>query len=149
MPPQGGFPFAILGFIAFWIFVCNLIGYGSGWWTLCKSYQLTGDFRGKRRRCHNLRMNQGNYGTMTVGTDANGLYLAAFFLFRPGHPPLYIPWADISVQIVKGWFWTNYMELTFALAPQVRLQIPEKYGKSLAADANLAWDSKKTDDENS
>lgn len=134
----------LLGFVGIWFFLCNIIGYTSGWWSLARSYRHNGHFDGKCRRFRNVRMNSGNYGTMTVGADARGLYLAAFFLFRPGHPPLFIPWADVTVILVKGWFWTRYLELTFVMTPGVRLQIPEKYGKQLAADANRAWDNKDT-----
>ncbi len=134
----------LLGFIGFWVLLCNIIGYTSGWWSLARSYRHNEQFGGKSRRVHNVRLNRSNYGTMTVGADANGLYLAAFFLFRPGHPPLFIPWADVTVTLVKGWFWRKYLEMTFVMTPDVRLQIPEKYGTQIAADANRAWDNKDT-----
>ena len=36
-------------------------------------------------------------GVLTVGVNPAGLYLAVMPLFRPGHPPLFIPWPDVTV----------------------------------------------------
>ena len=37
---------------------------------------------------------------LTVGADSEGLFLVPFFLFRVGHPPLFVPWAEITAE---GW----------------------------------------------
>lgn len=148
MPPFVGPPLVILAFVALWILVLNLIGYGCGWWALTTVYPHTGTFDGKLRRGRSLRLNSGNYnGGVTIGTNAEGLYLATFFLFRPGHPPLFIPWGDISAKIVSGWFRSKHLELTFKRAPGIRVQLTESLGKEIASDATLAWDIQKTADE--
>ena len=43
-------------------------------------------------------MRSGGYGNcLTVGSSPHGLYLAMMLLFRFGHPPLLIPWDEITV----------------------------------------------------
>jgi hypothetical protein len=41
---------------------------------------------------------------LTVGANEQGLYLAMNPLFRLGHPTLFIPWNEISVQAQKRLF---------------------------------------------
>lgn len=35
---------------------------------------------------------------LNVGGDERGLYLVPFFVFRPFHPPLFIPWSEIQAR---------------------------------------------------
>ncbi|VTU01525.1 Uncharacterized protein OS=Myxococcus stipitatus (strain DSM 14675 / JCM 12634 / Mx s8) GN=MYSTI_03331 PE=4 SV=1 [Gemmataceae bacterium] len=129
-----------LGFVAFWVVVCHIVSLGSGWWALSRAYRPAAPFAGKWRRGRSFRLNSANYnGCATLGTNADGLYLGVFFPFRPGHPPLFIPWADVSAQVVKGWFGFTYLEFTFARVPGVRLRILERQCRDLVADANRAW----------
>jgi hypothetical protein len=132
----------ILGYIAFFSLVLNLLGYLSGWWALARVYRLHGHFEGTRRPFRRVSVGGIRYnGSITVGTNSEGLYLAMFSLFRSGHPPLFIPWSDVSAKVVKGWFWTRYLELQFAHVHGVRVRLPEKLGREIAADANQAWGS--------
>jgi hypothetical protein len=124
----------------------HLIGALSGWLTLARAYPHSGEFHGLIRRFRSLSFNWSNYnGCVTVGTDARGLYLALFSPFRPGHPPIFIPWVDVVPKPVKGWFGTPYLELTFTKAPGIRVWFPGALGQEIAADANRAWDAKSTE----
>ena len=39
-----------------------------------------------------------NYNNcLTIGADPGGLYLSLLVFFRIGHPPLFIPWTEISL----------------------------------------------------
>ena len=131
----------VLAAVTLWfVFVLNVSGLLSGWWALAREYRHRGHFDGTRRRFRSVRLGWSNYGgAVTVGTNAEGLYLALFPLLRPGHPPLFVPWADVTAEAVKGWFWTTYLELHFARARGVRLRLPPKLGREIAADANRAW----------
>lgn len=131
---------APLAFVAFWAGVCYVISFGSGWRALAREYPHAGQPVGRRRRGRSLRLNSANYnGCVTFGTSAEGLYLSVLIFFRPGHPPLFVPWADASAQVVKGWFGFTYLEFTFARVPGVRLRILERQCRDLVADANRAW----------
>jgi hypothetical protein len=79
------------------------------------------------------------YGScLTVGATPRGLYLAALFIFRIGHPPLFMPWTDISIGEQRGW-WFNYVVLRFRRAPSIPLQVSEQLGRCLADRAGPAW----------
>jgi hypothetical protein len=123
------------------VLLANFTSYLSGWWRLSRHYRHRGHFDGTRRRFRSVSFGWSNYnGAVTVGTNSEGLYLAMFLLFRPGHPPLFVPWADVTAEVVKGWFWSRYLELRFAEVPGLRVRVPLALGREIAADANRAWD---------
>lgn len=118
--PWVTFAASLLGLLAFVFCIANLIGFLSGWWALAAAYPHTGHFGGTRRRFQSLLLRAGSYrNSVTIGTNAEGLYLVASMLFRIGHPPMFIPWEDISAKEVRGWFWTRYLELCFLRVPGV------------------------------
>lgn len=106
-----------LAFILFWSVLLNFIAYFSGWWSLAARYAATTRFEGKRRRFRSLQIGTANMGgCVTIGTNVDGLYLAVILPFRPGHPPLFVPWSDVRVQQARRWF-SNWYEFRFANAP--------------------------------
>jgi hypothetical protein len=50
---------------------------------------------------------------LTFTANQQGLHVSIFFLFRSGHPPLWIPWSEITV----------HQETTFGLE-YTRLEVP-------------------------
>ena len=77
-----------------------------------------------------------NYGNcLTVGAGYQGLYLSVLFLFRSGHPPLLIPWSDISVRTEKG-RWFSWTEFRFSRAPSIPLRVSERLGQWLTSHAS-------------
>jgi hypothetical protein len=87
---------APLGFVAWWCFVCFILGLVSGWHGLADRY------RTHEPAPRNQRSLQGgmvgwvsHQGTLSLGAAEDGLDLRVLVLFRPGHPPLRIPWDDI------------------------------------------------------
>lgn len=67
---------------------------------------------------------------LKVSAEQTGLYLAVFGLFRPGHPPLLLPYYDIkSVERSQG-FWQPLLLITVGRAETIaRLRLPEKLFK--------------------
>jgi hypothetical protein len=55
---------------------------------------------------------------LTISADSQGIYLRTFFLFRPFHPPLFIPWTDLDYTDKRMWFMRG-VKLSFAKAPGV------------------------------
>ncbi|HJZ54431.1 MAG TPA: hypothetical protein VKE74_05710 [Gemmataceae bacterium] len=136
---------APLLFVPFWCFVIWMIGTLGGWGALARHYHHRGGFTGTRRRFCSARLGWSNYGgILTIGTNGEGLYFAVFFLFRPGHPPLFIPWTDVSAEPVKGWVF-RYLEFRFAQAPGVVMRVTERLGRLIAADANRSWAEDRSD----
>jgi hypothetical protein len=75
-----------------------------------------------------------NYNnSLTVGANPQGLYLSQLIIFRFGHPPLFIPWGDITVLQREGRLGSGY-ELRFSRCPEIPVTIPARlWDKLLAA----------------
>ena len=99
-----------------------VIGRVGGWSKLAAVYPLTRPFTGERWHMRSARFGWSAYnGVITMGADPVGLYLAVMFPFRPGHPPMFIPWSEISA--VETRFIFTYYALSFARAPGVTVKI--------------------------
>lgn len=126
--PEYGIVVAI-GFLAVVFF---LIGRISGWATLANVYRATWEFLGPTWKFQSgqLRWRMGYNNCLTLGANESGLYLSVFFLFRIGHPPLFIPWEDITVAAQKG-FLGNHMEFRFKQVQNVPLRVSIPLGEKL------------------
>jgi hypothetical protein len=125
-----GFPFF---FVGMWVMVSWLIAMIGGWSRLAGHYRASSDFLGQTWNMCSGRMGISNYnGVLTIGANSNGLHLAVLLPFRVGHPPLFIPWEEISTTPVKN-FWVAYTELRFAAVPGVTLRLREKFAQRVLA----------------
>lgn len=126
--PEYGIVVAI-GFLAVVFF---LIGRISGWASLANVYRTTGEFLGPMWKFQSgqLRWRMGYNNCLTLGANESGLYLSVIFLFRIGHPSLFIPWGDITVSIRKG-FLGNHMEFRFKQVQNVPLRVSIPLGEKL------------------
>jgi hypothetical protein len=134
-----------LYFVAWWCFVVYVISLLSGWRQLAGNYRFEGAFTGKRWRFRSISMRWGaGYGSCVhIGADTRGLYLSILFLFRPGHPSLFIPWSDISVREVRYWGVRRW-ELRFKKCGTVPVRIRPALGQLLAETAGDSWPAKNT-----
>jgi hypothetical protein len=75
------------------VVIFPLIGRISGWGTLATFYRFSESFMGECWRFQSAEMRwKGGYNNcLTIGANESGLYLSVFFLFRLGHPQLFIP----------------------------------------------------------
>jgi len=92
-----------LYFIVVWVLVSYVIGLLSGWVSLSRRFRDSGAFYSYQWPFQSVRMRTlwGTYSNCAnFGADEAGLYMAVFPIFRIGHPPLFIPWAEI--QVVSG-----------------------------------------------
>lgn len=129
----------ILLFAGIWIGVSVLISKTRGWSTLSKTYRLLKPFNGRRWSYQNAQLRSGGlYGKcLTIGVNSEGLYLSVLFLFRIGHPPLFIPWTDISIVEKEGMLLT--IEFNFQRAPSVPLRISKRLALRMAEAAGTSW----------
>jgi hypothetical protein len=73
-----------------------------------------------------------NYsGCLTVGVNRKGLYLSVWFLFRFGHPPLVVPWRDITMMERKRFF-VQQVVLKFDRCPSIPVIISERLANKIA-----------------
>lgn len=125
--PTQFFPF----FIFFWCaisFTLSLIG---GWFSLSQHYRAKQPFVGERWRMRSGSMRLVSYGScLILGSNAEGLFLSVFFLFRIGHPPLFIPWSEVaSVEQYRSFFF-----------PMVRFRFKQEPSASFKISRGLALD---------
>jgi hypothetical protein len=95
--------YAVIFITAFWIGLVYIVSYISGWRDLAEKYPYRGEVLTEKRHFLSLSMRfASNYnGCVTIGGNPQGLYLSVLFIFRPGHPPLFIPWHEIEAEHKK------------------------------------------------
>jgi len=115
-------------FVVFWCGISLLISFMSGWRELSRIYPATVSPEGKRFWFQSASMRRGtNYGNcLIVWVNPNGIYLSVLFLFRIGHPPLFIPWPDVSMRERVFLFFFKQVELRFARCPSIPFVISRR-----------------------
>lgn len=114
-----------------WISVCWIISRIGGWALLAKAYpaQYAASLDGETHRFQSIQMRWAtNYGNcVTVRTNSLGIGLSVLWLLRIGHPPMLIPWSDITIQKVRrSRFFSPLIEFRFRLEPSVPVRINNK-----------------------
>ena len=90
--------FVVLNISFGYVIVSIVISYVGGWASLARKFRFRGQFHGSRWRGQSglMRWIAGYHNCLTVGANENGLYLAGFPFLLLGHPPLLIPWNEVS-----------------------------------------------------
>lgn len=130
-----------LFFVVIWSGVVLLLSWVGGWRALAASYRATQPFTGEQFRARVGWMRGTRYrGVLSLGADSMGLSLSVFPLFRMGHPPLFIPWSDISFSKDRYGFFEG-VRLRFSKAPSVSLLIPTELAASVFAKGPLRFEA--------
>jgi hypothetical protein len=118
--------------LLFWAGVSFLISRISGWSLLARHYRMADSFDGKRWRFQTCQMRwMTSYrNTLIIGGDRRGLHLSVLFLFRPGHPSLFVPWGDISAE-TRAAGPLSIVEFRFRKAPETFLRVMETLGSEV------------------
>ncbi len=118
----------------------HLIARGGGWSMLAGFYRASGSFLGEcwRFQSAQMRWRMGYNNCLTVGSSPEGLYLSMLFLFRAGHPPLFIPWTEISIHSGAG-FLSSSVEFRFRQAPTIPFRVSERLSRKIADAARTGW----------
>jgi hypothetical protein len=100
----------------------------SGWWELSRIYRATVSQNGKRFWFQSASMRMGtNYGNcLIVGVNSEGIRVSVLFLFRIGHPPLFVPWPDVSMREKRFLFFFKQVELRFAKCSSIPFVISRR-----------------------
>jgi hypothetical protein len=114
-----------------WFSVCWIISRVGGWAWLAKAYPAQNStlMEGESWRFQSIQMRwASNYGNcVTVRANSMGLGLSVLWLLRFGHPPLLIPWSDITVHRVRrSRFFPSLVEFRFRSEPSVPVRIYNK-----------------------
>jgi hypothetical protein len=139
--------FVILLVPILWIVVGLVNSHLSGWASLAEHYRCDEGFSGDRLRFRSAAMRYGShYGNcLTMGANPQGLFLSMSVPFLVGHPPLFIPWSEITVR--RGRFlWSKYVELRLGRELGIAFRISEGLASKLAALAGGAWPEESSTD---
>lgn len=129
----------VLFFVGLWMLISVVISHVGGWQELAGIYSSADPFQGRRWPVQSGQMRWAGYNNaLTVGANARGLHLSVLFLFRLGHPPLFIPWEEISAENKRQWL-RSRVELRFARASGVPLVISKGLAERIAAEAGSAF----------
>src|SRR5262245_57248626 len=110
----------LLFFPTLWLAITLLLSGLGGWHTLAKKYRETTPFQGTLHGGQKAMFGIVSYKhVLTVGTNQYGMHLSTFILFRAFHPPLFIPWPDITSAPTKLAWFSNLARLTFRQAPSI------------------------------
>ena len=120
--------FALSDFLFVYFTVSFVISWWSGWAVLARRFRLRSYFTGSRWRFQSGQMRWlcGYRGCLTVGANSEGLYLATLPFFPLFHPPLFIPWSEVSTSkksllFVSGVLFQLGNETSIPLWVRVRL----------------------------
>jgi hypothetical protein len=94
-------------FLVIWYFATVFIAVVSGWRELARVYPAERPIIGAtewRNRRGRMRYGSGYNGCLNITANAMGMQLSLWSIFRPGHPPLFIPWTEIQTEPVHGMF---------------------------------------------
>jgi hypothetical protein len=129
--------FALLLYIFFWCGLMIAIGRFGGWIRLAQRFHATAPFDGPKWYFQHAQLRWScNYsGAVTVGADGRGLHMAMLFPFRPGHPTLFIPWAETKIEMKQSFWRGRYMEITFPNVPRTVVRFGQKLAGRIAAAA--------------
>ncbi len=126
---------SLLAFAVFWALIVWFLSRLGGWSKLADVYpsRMPFDEMCWSWQSGRLRWGVGYNGILKVCADRQALHLSVLFLFRPGHPPLSIPWEDVTGN--QRTFW---VELRFRRDDSVPLRIsPLLAGRLEEASAGL------------
>jgi hypothetical protein len=122
-------------FLLVWCGTGIIVARVGGWIALAQRYRATQRFEGQRWRFQDAGMRWfSNYGkALTVGANAEGLYLAMTLPIFPGHPPLFIPWSETKMEMKRS-FWQggDYLEIHFPEVPTTVVKLRKKLAAKIA-----------------
>ena len=121
------------GFIILFVisgFILSRIG---GWQELSRHYHCTKSFEGRT-----WNFDSGMLGTIPYnlllhyGADEHGLHLQAVLPYKKSHPPLFIPWEDITVKSETTMlFFKFWMRFNLKCAPDIVFKVPKSTADEL------------------
>jgi hypothetical protein len=112
-------------FVAVWCAAGYATALMSGWRLLARRFRTVTPFTGMKWSMQSAAMRWLTHynNVLTVGADSEGLFLVPFFLFRVGHSPLFVPWAEINARKTKQLFFFPMVELRLGSFEQIPFTI--------------------------
>jgi hypothetical protein len=134
--PAYVFYLAVPAFIAFWCVNCWLVSWQSGWRSLSKRFRAESEFLAKTKRGGKYPFdlcfrNWSDYTNIVwTAPEEDALYLSVVFPFRIAHPPLRIPWSEISIGTTKL-LWRKYLVFSLGNQERIPMRVSERAARKL------------------
>jgi hypothetical protein len=132
--PLAGAAFIAVFFVAMWCLVSYVSSWLCGWQRLAEQFRFDGQFDGEQWRfCTGWMRWRARYGgVLVLGANQRGLYMRTLWPLRLGHPPLLIPWSDVSAVDRTRWFWEG-TQFTLGREAQIPLWVYKRVGDRILA----------------
>ena len=119
-----------------WIGVTYLTAAIGGWKLLTRRFRMQGEFFGQKWRFESAQMRyRTNYGScLTIGANGTGLFAKPLLVFRLWHPPLFVPWTEITVVPKKVLLW-NMVEYRLGREEQIPFRVRPRLAQKIQAAA--------------
>lgn len=120
------------GFVFVWWLVLSIIARVSGWNALEEVYGSGAEIDGEKKRFQSIRMGPGGMqlasfgGVITFTASFSGLQIETFFPFNLTMRRFVVPLPDITARNATALFGMRAVELRFARAPSINMQISEQ-----------------------
>jgi hypothetical protein len=125
---------SLAGVPAFFAIILFTLSQVGGWSSLASRYRMDHPFQGTLWRFQYGALGVTQYkSALTVGSGTEGLYLAVFFFFRPFHPPLLIPWSEVSLGRRKKTLFMELVEFRLGPEPLASLWLPDALAQQVAS----------------
>jgi hypothetical protein len=94
-------------FIALWVGIVMLMSLIGGWRRLARLYRAERPAGGNATPYVTGMIGMARYKRLlTVTTNENGMFIEIRWIFRIGHPPLFLPWRDIrNARKIHLFYW--------------------------------------------
>jgi hypothetical protein len=131
----------LIVFPLFWSGIVYLIARFGGWSDLAKHYAIQEPFSGTTFQMQSVTIGMlGNYrSVVTIGANYDGLYLNPLVVYRPGHPPLLIPWDDIETRDARGLSFGEMVSFSPRKTPKRTISISKKLADKLSNVSCREW----------
>lgn len=118
--------FVFITFVLVGFFTLFLIASIGDWRRLAKSFRARHQPDGKTFHFRSAGVGMVSYGNiLTICISTDGLYLALFFPFRLMHPPLLIPWNEITAVREKNSLSRRRYRVSIGSPEWASLTLPE------------------------
>jgi hypothetical protein len=131
-----------LYFLTLWIGISYLIAKMGGWRALAARFRTSGEFSGATWSFQGAAMRLGTRynGCLTVGANNQGLFIRPFVFFRAWHPPLFVPWTEITVVPQQRWY-GNMVNYTLGRGEKIPFMVREKLAQRIQEAARQQWNA--------
>jgi len=134
---QWSVPLLIFCFVASsWVLICYSSSALTGWYRLSQRFTAEQEPNGPAKSAgpffYAVYMRWWSHYSCIVRITAaeDALYLSVASIYRPGHPPLAIPWSEIAVGI-ENHFLRTYINLRLGRSEQIPLRLSESVANQL------------------